>query len=697
MANTKQKQLETLANIDTAIAMTGRVMALVNMLTDMKSLSVNLSMNPIAMLLDIFLKFKSKDDLVKWLSWFLNFVTPVLEVGVKTIMLTNLKHMVSCSIDPRIPPYMRIGSVDESGITVSLDSIDFLGKLDISPLGPRGTYYYFGVDGVHDIGKLVRAQDFDAFLWLVVHRGKFPNAGNFDTLVNNQEYNIETLAPSKGGRVPDKTCIFNAIEITTKTDDNGDVVPNRMVPGSTFTSATYSNGSCVAMCTNVDYNPSGVPYSSVVVPISQNAVSLNWYADPTRYASNLLGNQPALGKFNDSWNYDKEKAICNLEFLDEATSMDGERGIVGRKIKFKILPEPYAIGLRRVHLNRAGELGIATSISTTGGVERGSIPGIIKMTNEAEAHKKSFACYNGLTVYEFNFDYVMSLKLFDAKTLAVNLINSLMNADIGINFGFSYQYIEGREKLIQIVKQLVQQSDEVEDDCFYTFDNSKYDALIRQTAERKAKQHVFGNGANTTIGNLDTVKELLSEYETTTDLHSKTQILERVFAETTAMVTDGMDDSSKFSVSVGLTEGLIENLTLAIIEAILTPKVLLLFEVNSQLMGGTWEKPSFEDLLSQMSGLIVSIVKEIKDLLLQELLKLVLSALDPIIQLMHSMILREALDDYIAIMRNILENCPFMWFKFGANLVDTQLDNVDYADIMTDGSDEHERPQITNC
>ena len=695
MANTKQKQLETLAYIDAAIAMTGKVMALVNMLTDMKSLSLDTNWNPIGMLLEIFLKFKSKDDLVKWLSWFLNFVTPVLETGVKAIILTNLKKSISCSIDPRIPPYMRYkcngDDTGSSGITVSLDAIDFMGKLDISPLGPDGTYYYFGVDDVHDIGKLVRAQDFDAFLWLVTHRGKFPNAGNFETLVGDgSPYNVTTLAEEKRGRVPDPKCIFNAIELTPKEVNTR----NTMVPGSTFTSTTYSKGCCVAMCTNVECQPDGTPYASVVVPISQNTHSLNWYADPTRYATNMLGNQPWLKKANNHWNYDKEKAICNLEFLDEATSMDGERGIVGRKIRFTILPEPHAIGLRRVHLNRAGELGVATSISTDEGVES-PLPGILKMTNEREAHSNSFACYNGLTVYEFNFDYVMSLRLFDGKVLAANLINSILNADFGIHMGFSYQYMEGREKLIQVVKQLINESDEVEDDCFYTFDNSKYDALIRQTAEKKARQEVFGNSS--ADGSFETIKELLEEYETTTDPQSRTQILERAFAATTATVTDAIDDSQQFSASIGMTKGLIENLLLSIMESLLTPKLLLLFEVNSQLMGGPWEKPSFEDLLRQMSTLIIAIVREVKDLIVQELLKLVLSVLEPIIKLMHSMILKEALDEYITVIRDILENCPFLWFNFGAKLVDTQLDNVDYADIMTDGSDEHERPQITNC
>ena len=47
------------------------------------------------------------DDLENWLTRMLILVVPLLEIATKAILLTNLKHMVSCSVDPRIPEKYR--------------------------------------------------------------------------------------------------------------------------------------------------------------------------------------------------------------------------------------------------------------------------------------------------------------------------------------------------------------------------------------------------------------------------------------------------------------------------------------------------------------------------------------------------------------------------------------------------------------
>ena len=46
--------------------------------------------------------------------------------------------------------------------------------------------------------------------------------------------------------------------------------------------------------------------------------------------------------------------------------------------------------------------------------------------------KNMIECYPGLTVYEFNYDYVMSIRLFDAKSIASALFDALFNTRVGI-------------------------------------------------------------------------------------------------------------------------------------------------------------------------------------------------------------------------------------------------------------------------
>ena len=142
---------------------------------------------------------------------------------------------------------------------------------------------------------------------------------------------------------------------------------------------------------------------------------------------------------------------------------------------------------------------------------------------------------------------------------------------------------------------------------------------------------------------------------------------------------------------------MIEALTTAIVNGILSPKVLMLLEINQKIMGGTWEKFTMKDLLEALRVIIMAIVKEIRDMVIQELLKLVLKALEPIIQTLGSILLREQLENYSDAILEIVRNCPFIWFSFGNQDQETKLDTVDYADIDVSNTKEGEQPSTNNC
>ena len=176
MASTKNLQQETMANIDTSKALADKVLTILQVMEFSPSLSTTFATNPIGFLLQILKELGvSYDDIRLWLTNFLIYVLPSLEISVKTILLTNLKQMVSCSSDPRIPYKFRKEhktpnsqeTSQEYGIDINIESIDFLNKLMVSPLSDLGSEMYFGLEGVTDVYKFARADDFDAFLWFI--------------------------------------------------------------------------------------------------------------------------------------------------------------------------------------------------------------------------------------------------------------------------------------------------------------------------------------------------------------------------------------------------------------------------------------------------------------------------------------------------------------------------------------------------
>ena len=203
MSSISKEQRETLALIDAIMAMTEK------MPTD-ESLNVNLSLNPFKFLMDIILKKVSYQEMLDFLVDVMTVSLPVIELGIKGIILSNLKSVVDCNIDPRIPIWLRYPN---KGLNFNVGMLDYLKIMSIPPLSPLGSTYYFGtktyytIDGDKDtnqkyvslpfacescvkqgipitkikkysecsnVYELARAEDYNAFLWFVIHKGFLP-------------------------------------------------------------------------------------------------------------------------------------------------------------------------------------------------------------------------------------------------------------------------------------------------------------------------------------------------------------------------------------------------------------------------------------------------------------------------------------------------------------------------------------------
>ena len=323
--------------------------------------------------------------------------------------------------------------------------------------------------------------------------------------------------------------------------------------------------------------------------------------------------------------------------------------------------------------------------------------GNVTVTNKQKVRENMFECYPGLTVYEFNYEYVMGMKLFDAKVITSTLVETLFNTNIGVGANIWAKHNEGAEKVKEIIRHITQADDGEKNECYFTFDNSKYDVMLEAARKKRANRGHFGRTSND-IGVFDSVYEILKEYDNPSNsMSDKHEILTRALTEASVVVNGGEDGSLEYGADFDFVTDLIDNLILALMEAVLSPKVMLLLEVNQRLMGGTWKMFDFEDVLKAMTDVINSIVKELRDLIIQELLKFLESQLGAIREMFTSMLFREKLEEYATIIDRILRDCPIMWFKFGNEELDTKLDTVDYADIVVAETKVGDRPNNNKC
>jgi hypothetical protein len=536
---------------------------------------------------------------------------------------------------------------------------------------------------------------------------------------------------------PANGTLLNVLTLTSSSDN-----PSSILPGNTFTYEASSPG-VLSMCIEAIRNDEDKIVKNTLVPTSNDLTSVNWYIRrKDQLTSNIFGSYTYATKENEyvngkkrtsgvktkikSRDYEKEKAICNLQYIDSAFGDQELLGVANNKFRFTILPKPYIHipnidegeppwRFIKLRFNASGNYdsngkytivdvtedkpGVGEAVIKVGStnVRINYKTGKVSVDDKKELMKHLIECYGGLTVYEFNYDYVMGMKLFDAKVLASTLLQTLVNTQVGINASLALKHQEATEKIKSIIKTIVNTDDSELNDCFFSFDNSKYDALLEAAEAKRAKRQPFGK-VTRDAGLFDSVNEIMKEYDTATTLHERKEILGRAIEQAAVTVSEGSAEEDKYEVQYSFVFDLIENLILAIMNAILSPKVLMLLEVNQRLMGGTWKKFSVEDLLRAMQSIIEAMVKELRDLLIQELLKLLMKQLHPMIELMGSIVVRERLEYYAEVIDNIIKNCPLIWFSFGGGQqLETKLDTVDYADIDVSSTKKGEQPTTNAC
>lgn len=771
-AGTKEKQSNAISIID-AINAINLVNNSINLFTAPPKNVSFVANNPLMFIINLLNHIGvSTEFLKKWLINFLTVTLPIIEMGVKAILLANLKKRISCSSDPRIPAKYRKNhrlndenNTNTNGIYISVDAIDIFDKLTISPLSDEGRELYFGTSGIVNAYQFARAYDFDAFLWFVMHKAKFVNpteigyGDNLKTFFNTNYYSSSVSGASLLG---DVKINFPPINPTEDKENR----TSKILPGNTFIYKNENNsGNIISMCINAKsktvinsdnieplYLNTGeitIPKLSIynyiaeneIVPVSDDWKSANWYGylNLFKSISSYFVKDGIIKR-----DYSKEKAICNVQYFENAIDKENASDPIGRKFLVSILPKPF------IHKPHSGEPPfrfIRLLFDCNGLPDKNGKYSIksdkfeeVKSDKDQYVEYKSkeyeeisiivdkktgeygikdsntlqkftnlclFECYPGLTIYEFNYDYIMSLRLFDSKVVAASLLRAALNTDI--EYSITSKKAERREMIRQTVKSIIESSENGESeitDCFYNFSNEKYEKLNRIAEERRL--HINKVGDSTIKSNYENVQNILNEYDDNATLETKTDVLTRAITSASVEASKGIENTSdKEQVQRNFICNIIQYLLNAIVDGILSPKVLMLLQVNQKIMNSEIDDSNFKtslksaekQLLEEMSDIILGVIKEVVDMVCTELLNMLLKQLDPLKNLMNDLVANEKAKRYREMIQMIIKNCDFLPFDFslfGNQFDNTVITNVDYADI-----DRNEvavdKPKTNNC
>lgn len=737
MANIKQIKSEALATIDAAMSILNRFPDLNNSNTE---LSYNTSTNPFTFLMDLFKTTTGYNKLISILAKYISYELPILESAVKGILIAKLKDIISCSVNPFFTE-----DILKNGIVFNVEEIDIADVLKYSPYDKVGKYFYFDTEPTINEGEtdfamtddgsfievpkpkkvqnpsdLIKSDDMDALIWFMINKA-------------NKRYVWKPKKYRKGDEYrPDYPFEENS------QPSQEDIREHYDIPLSELNKAHDSNE-----ITDEEYNKQKERLDKIIENYRKNynklkkedgIITFEYY----EHSQNLRDAYGEAYKLQTPYNNclhvfigdvrEKKTNVINQLEDKEEDIYDNERNITlfSNKIEnknFKIqqiredkllLEEDFSKGdidedeykkqLKKLNnkekilqndindlLNRREQIYAAKRRLQ---FEIGTIKAQLENTRDQFFpflnSDKNRNYYYGKSLIEFNIDYIMSLKLFDEKSLAARLLDSL-TACLTIDLNFSYKRLLIKNEIKKMVNMITESDDLVVSDCFFTFSNDDYDAMSRQAELRKAGLLTI-NGDETSAVKINAEDILNSLNQINEDSNKQTiqTIIEGTITNLSKELTDTSylsTDKVNFGIQMNFIENLLDSLAYVIVCSVLSPKVYLLLLINLKIIG---RETNFdlECFIGQYKQLIADLIRSIRDQLLDYLMREIMIIIGDLVKEITIKLSVEQARYYARLIKRLI-GC----FRKHGRSLDFNVDNVDYSDIY----EEQEEPKNNEC
>lgn len=688
MANIKQIKSETLATIDAAMSILNRFPDLNESNTE---LSFNTSTNPFTFLMDLFKTTTGYNKLISILAKFISYELPVLEAAVKGILIAKLKDIISCSVNPFFTE-----DILKNGIVFNVEEIDIADVLKYSPYDKVGKYFYFDTEPTINEGEtdfvmtddgsfievpkpkkvqnpsdLIKSDDMDALIWFMINKANKRYVWKPKKYRKGDEYREDYPFTENDAKLKKEDGIIT-FEYYERSQNLRDAY------GESYKLQTpYNNclhvfiGDVREKKTNLINqleDKEGDIYDNErnITLFSNKIENKNFKIQQIREDKLLLEEDFSKGDIDED-EYKKQLKKLNNK---EKTLQNDINDLLNRR-------EQIYAAKRRLQF------------------EIGTIKAELENTRDQFFPflnpNKNRNYYYGKSLIEFNIDYIMSLKLFDEKSLAARLLDSL-TACLTIDLSFSYKRLLIKNEVKKMVNMITESDDLVVSDCFFTFSNDDYDAMSRQAELRKAGLLTI-NGDETSAVKINAEDILNSLNQINEDSNKETiqTIIEGTITNLSKELTDTSylsTDKANFGIQMNFIENLLDSLAYVIVCSVLSPKVYLLLLINLKIIG---RETNFdlEGFIGQYKQLIADLIRSIRDQLLDYLMREIMIIIGDLVKEITIKLSVEQARYYARLIKRLID----CFRKHGKSL-DFNVDNVDYADILPE---EQEEPKNNDC
>ena len=297
------------------------------------------------------------------------------------------------------------------------------------------------------------------------------------------------------------------------------------------------------------------------------------------------------------------------------------------------------------------------------------------------------------TIYQFNADYLRSIKIFNWKTILMNMLYELNGIspipDVKFNLSLSDEIIDA--KLSTLILDTITADDKEVDDSYYTFSNEDYSEALKRAELKKYRAKQYETVSSAAIQNpQETPVDTMNSLSTAATLNEISSTITRgVYSVAGTSGSTGITRTT-LSANLALESNFIYNLLFAIVKplvrALLSPQIMLLFCINLDTMGlinlkgvSAGDINLINDFIfRKLAGIIKKLILQIKDAIVKYLLEILRKVIKKLMEEVAIIILLEQLNDYIRLLRQIMECIR----KFGIGTTVSGIDEVTYADII---------------
>ena len=645
MANIKQVKDDALAVINGALTIIDKFP---NLNSTNTLLSMDTSTNPFTFLMDAFKNTAGYDTLIRILSNFIVYELDAVELAVKGILMSNVKNLISCSINPYIPDDLL-----REGIVFDLRQLDITDLLQTCPTDPKiGQYFYFGCEEMTKTDDTRLSKDFNAVLWYMKNRATKREVWK------NERVNEENGERPELGKKDKKKDGIITLEYNERAMGIKDALGNGMSIQTPF------NNSIHVFIGNTDFTNSNNLQKDLDAKANDIKITQE---ELENLQSELTKKQNEIADLSTSL---LVQTITYDEYMQQYLALNTEIDNIQNNINVK---NKKITDLNTEYYNKLDEY-----------------HEFLGKPKDYKPIEKNY--YYRKTLIEFNYDYITSLKLFDSKVVAAQLLDQLTGLlNIHLNLSYTRQLI--KNETLKMVRDIVESDDLVVSDCFFTFSNADYDAML-QKAEMNRSGLFSVNGEENGTVKIDpsTILENLNGISQSATQQEIQSIIEGSLTEISGTISDTSYEQTgkvNFGVRMNFIENLLNHLACVITLSVLSPKVYLLILINLKTLGRETNF-NLQDFIAMFKQLIASIIRSVRDQLIQYLVNELMKLLSDLASTVAAKMAVEQAAYYARLIKRLID-CFSR--KRDNRTLDFNIDRVEHADIIQ----EEEQPKNTEC